>query len=197
MLASHARKAVDLSSRLMSFDNPRCYKGIEKVLEVLVWVKNKIECPFYTNKTTGVHIRLGNNSRSICLYRVSRRILQLMASQQRNMGALHPSNRILYLQRSIDDDSYAPPFPPLSFVYRCNRNDSANPGTFDWLRRIETTKHSHWQDVPGSVVRPYPCAHSATLNLDNTYTNLNDGRHAEDLTNTIEFCQYAGTLGFL
>ena len=193
-------EAVELSSRKFNFFTDDWRSEISAVLQVLRDIENQYGCRFITNKSTGFHVHVGNDTEKVPL-RVAKNVFQLATAFERCLDELHTAPRIEMPEEFVYGHCYYPP----SFFHACSdqlENVTWNSSLFNRLANIENVASYGELVEMFKVFRPelgqqYPTTgHNSAINFDNLFTErpyLND----DDLTGTIEFRQHTGSLDYI
>lgn len=132
-------EAVELSSRKMHFFSDNWRSEVAAVLRVLRQVESS-GCRFITNKSTGFHVHVGNNSQRIGLP-VAKNVFQLVTAFERLFDELHTVPRIAIPVPRPHAHCYYPPsfFHTYGQAYDEQKDTRSSP-MFDRLANVKAVR---------------------------------------------------------
>lgn len=200
----YTRQSIEIATPAMSFARGQWQPEIHAALRILEWISETYECQFLVNKTTGLHVHIGNNFGEKLPLSTVKKVLQFATAFESRLDEIHAANRVrapeldvapFNLNYELDE---IPLYTPLSFFHHQRDTVCTQGGgdIFSWVQRIERLdtyeKLSEFYLVELNDI--LLDGHHCTLNVDNMWADPRSARHEENLTNTIEFRQHTGTL---
>lgn len=190
-------EAVELSSRKFHFFDD--WRGeVAKVLKILRELE-ECGCRFITNRSTGFHGHVGNDTQRVPL-RTAKNVFQLVTAFERCFDELHSVPRIDIPKRIVYNHYY---YPPSFFHAYTDRDRGPTDSLFDRLANIDGVLSYEQLGLFFSIYRPdvglnvLTTGHNSAYNFDNLFADEEMERYEETLTGTIEFRQHTRTLAYI